>query len=204
MSHSLLFFIDVSGQPYGDIYVGLSSIQIHKLTPFLKLLKRKYPKFFRNRQKASVLKFNHIQGLLNFFNGQGVYMRSIRLKRRSWNELRKFLKNKKYIKEMVYASLYFEALKKFSFKNHTYPVVVCNETYLDIQKVKKYLKKLAKANGFDYQVSDSYASQCEMLKVSDIIAASSRKGTPNKNLENYDPNCPEIETLKYYLIKLKS
>ena len=82
------------------------------------------------------------------------------------------IKNKKYTKEMVYASLYFEALKKFSFKNQTYPVIVCNETYLDIQKVKKYLKKLAKANGFDYQISDSHASQCEMLKVSDIIAAS--------------------------------
>ena len=203
MTHSLLFYIDVSGQPYGDINIGLASIQIHKLTPFLKILKNKYPKFFRNRQKGSGLRDNHIQGLINFFNGQEVYMRCIKLKKKSWDNLRNFLKNKKYSKEMVYAALYFETLKKYSLRGNTYPLVVCKESYLDIEKVKQYLKKLAKANGFDYQISDTYVSQCEMLKVSDLVAAAGRKGINVNNLDNYELNCPELETLKYYLAKLK-
>ena len=203
MSHSLLFYIDVSGQPYGEINVGLASIQVHELTPFLKILKRKYPKFFRHKQKGSTLRFNHIQGLVDFFNGQKIRMRCIRLKTPSWNPLREFLNNKQYSKEMVYAALYFVALKKYSIKGHIYPVVVCNENYLDIQKVKQYLKKLSKANGINYQISDAYVSQCEMLKVADLVAASGRKCSLKRDLDYYEVETVNITNLKYYLRKLK-
>ena len=83
-------------------------------------------------------------------------------------------------------------------------VVVCNESYLDIQKVKQYLKKICKANGINYQISDTYASQCEMIKVADIIAASGRKANIKKDLEYYETKFPDLTTLKYYLKKLKN
>ncbi len=204
MVHSQMFFIDVSGQPYNEINVGLSSIQMHKMTYFIKELKNKYPKFIRNKQKGSKIRWNTIRSWLNYFNGQGLRMVCVKLKTKNWNELREFLKEKQYAKEMVYASLYFIALKKYSKKSNSYQVVVCNENYLDIEKVKTYVKKLGNANNLDFQISDTYASQNLMIKVSDIVAAAGKK-LKNKelNLDYFEIIYPDLVKLKYYLKKLK-
>lgn len=204
MVHSQMFFIDVSGQPYNEINVGLSSIQTHKMTSFIKGLKNKYPEFIRNKQKGSKIRWNIIRSWLNYFNGQSLRMVCVKLKTKNWNELREFLKEKQYAKEMVYAGLYFIALKKYSKKDNSYQLIVCNENYLDIEKVKTYVKKLGNANNIDFQVSDTYASQNLMIKVSDIVAAAGKK-LKNKelNLDYFEMIYPDLIKLKYYLKKLK-
>lgn len=205
MSVPLNFYIDVSGQPKGEIFVGISSININYMSKFLSNLKKKHPEFIRNKQKGCNLKPNKIKSFVTYFNGNNLHMCCVVFKRSSWNLVKTFLKNKKYSKEMVYATLYFLGLKEFSKKRKSYQVVVCQENYLDIEKVKSYIKKLGKANNYDYQVSSSYASQNDMIKVSDLVAAATRKIKDKELLllENYKVLFPNKEDLKFYLNKLK-
>ncbi len=201
---SLIFYIDVSGQPTEEIYVGMISIEVNELTNFFRKLKKDRPRFLRHNFKGSKLPFNSIEGYLHYFNGQRVRMRCIRLKSKYWNDLRKYLENKRYWKEIIYATLYFIALKEYSKERCTYPVVVCHETYLDIEKVINYLRKLGKAYKIEYQTSHSYASQSFMIKVADIVASAGRKARSLKfDLEFYKEECPDLESLKFYIKKLK-
>ena len=205
MSIPLNFYIDVSGQPKSEIFVGVSSINVNKMGTFLKELKKRHPEFLRNKQKGSKLKSNKIRSWISYFNGNKVHMSSVVFKSKHWNLIKDFLDNKKYSKEMIYAVLYFYGLKEFSQKEKAYQVTVCEESYLDIQKVKNYLRKLAKANNFNYQVSSSYASQNDMIKISDLVAAASRKlGIKElERFDNYTILCPTQKELKFYLNKLK-
>ena len=204
MTHSQMFFIDVSGQPYNEINVGFSSIQAHKMTLFIQGLKRRFPEFIRHKQKGSKVRECKLKSWINYFNGQGLRMVCVKLKSKNWNELRKFLKGKKFAKEMVYAGLYFVALKKYSKKHNSYTLSVCHENYLDIEKVKNYLKKLGNANGIDLQISDTYVKQNLMVKVSDIVAAAGKKvRSKDLNLDYFELVHPTLTELKHYLKKLK-
>lgn len=204
MSIPLNFYIDVSGQPKGTICVGLASINPHKIDSILKGIKKKYPKLIRSKQKGNNLMVKEIRSLIHFFNGVKIKMRCIKLKSIYWEELKEHVKNKQWANEIIYAALYFYAVKEYSKKEKNYPITVCHETYLDIEKVKSLLKKLGKAHRYNYQISDSYASQNEMIKIADIIAASGRKEDKHKlDLENYEIEHPQLEELKFYIDKLK-
>jgi len=204
MGFSLIFHIDVSGQPSEEIYVGLSSIKVGEMSKFIKKLKRDRPEFLRNNFKGSKLRSNQIRSYMNYFNGQKIWMRNIRLKSSYWKELKNYLENKKYWKEIVYACLYFIALKKYSVKHDSHPVSICPESYLDIEKVGNFLKKLGKAHSINYQISVARAKQNEMIKVSDIVASAGRKLRHIKlNLDFYETICPNLETLKFYIKKMK-
>lgn len=172
---------------------------------FLRDFKKRHPEILRNKQKGSGLRANKIRSLINYLNGQKVHMRVVAFKTSYWNKFKGLLKNKQYSKEMIYAVLYFYALKDFSKKGKSFQVTVCYESYLDIEKVKIYLRKLGKAHKYNYQVSSSYASQNEMIKVADLVAAAGRK-LRNKELErldNYKIIYPSMEELKFYLNKLR-
>lgn len=198
----LNFYIDVSGQPTSHIYVGLASITPSQLNLFMKSLKNKYPTFLRNKEKGSKLSYEEIKKYLSFMNGNHIHMSYISFN--NWSEFSKFLKNRQYSKEMIYASLYFIAFKQFAKKEFLYPITVCYESYLDIEKVKNYFKKIAKANNYNVQISSAYASQNEIIKIADIIAAAGRKLTSaDLNLENYKKICPSKNELNFYSEKLK-
>ncbi len=205
MGIPLNFYIDVSGQPTQTILVGLSSINVHKMSGFLKNLKRYHPKFFRSKQKGSRLKPNKIKSLISYFNGQNIHMICVIMKSSHWKTLKMFLKNKQYWKEMIYSVLYFYALKELSKKDKSYQVTVCQESYLDIEKVKNYVRKLGKAHNYNYQISSSYASQNEMIKVADLIASAGRKFNTKElvELNNYFIINPTLDNIKFYLGKLK-
>lgn len=200
MAIPLNFYIDVSGQPTQEINIGIISINSSKMSLFLKEFKKIHPEFLREKQKSTRFKENKIKSLVNYFNGQKIHMYRVNFKSSYWAKLKPIRDRRKYWKERVYAALYFYGLKNLSKKSGTYQVIVCQENYLDIEKVKHYLKKIGAANGYDFQVSSSYASQSEMIKVSDIVAASHKISSNYlKNLELYYSNSPSLAEIKYYM-----
>mgnify|MGYP001610349232 FL=1 len=204
MSIPLIFHIDVSGQPKEEIIVGMASIRSDYLTEFIRHMKKDRPEFLRHKFKGSNLKSNQIKSYISYLNGKGIRMVSVRFKSAYWSEFKKYLDNKKYWKERVYASLYFLAVKKYARSGYAYPLVVCKESYLDIERVKNYLIKIAKAHGVSFQISDSYASQNDMIKVADMVAAAGRKLRGQlTHLDGYEESFPNPEQLKFYIEKIK-
>ncbi len=204
MKIPLSFYIDVSGQPTQEIYVGMCSIRPDYLTSLIKQIRKDRPEFLRHNFKGSKLQASRIKSYIHYLNGQKIRMVCVRFKTNSWNDFRKYLEDKKYWKELIYASLYFTTIKQYAERGMTYPLVVCKESYLDIEKVKNYLKKIAKAHGIYLEISDGHASQNDMIKIADIIASVGRKLSDDiKGLENYREICPSIEQPKFYIEKIK-
>lgn len=88
--------------------------------------------------------------------------------------LKKYSK-KGYIVERLFAILYFMLLRKFAYPNYKYPVVVCKENYLRIEKVLDTCRRLAKANKYDFDFSVGYAKHNVLIKFADYVAAAYRK-----------------------------
>lgn len=205
MKPALQFYIDVSGQPKEDIYIGLISIQNHQATNVIKAIKKKFPWFFQKRKKAATLKQNEIDSIVSLLNGLGVRMVCTYFKSRDWKDLIEFCgKNKEHNYEKIFAALYFHVLKKYSKMNESYPLTVCIETFMDIDKVIAYLRDIASSNKLNFQISKSQASFNDMLKVADIVAAIGRKDRNASQKYNFvEFSHPEINTLKEYLKKFK-
>lgn len=203
MGIPLSFHIDVSGQPTEAIFVGLCSIKPDQMTNVIKKIKRERPEFLRHKFKGSNLRPNEISSYVRYLNGQGIRMVCCWLKSAFWKDLKKYLEKKKYWKELVYSALYFATIKKYSKYGDSYPVVTCYESYLDIEKVKQYLKKIGKAHGIIYNTSSTYASQDDFIKIADIVAAAGRKVRPDlKDLEYFEFISPTIDEIKFYLAKV--
>ncbi len=205
MKIPLSFYIDVSGQPTSEIFVGLISIHDLEMSKLIKSIKEKYPFFIRNKQKASKMQPQHIKSIISFLNNMKVRMSCIHLKSSSWNELIDYVGiNKQNKIEMIFAVLYFIALEKYSQKENIYPLTICIETFMDIDKVMLNLKKLAKAHNRDFQISKSQARYTEMIKFADIVAGAGRKITrENLKYEFFYFETPDLEKIKFYLRKLK-
>lgn len=205
MKPGLQFYIDVSGQPKSDVYIGMISIQNHQAIKVIKSVKKKFPWLFQRKKKASTLKPNEIDSIISLLNGLGVRMVCTQFKSKNWKDLMEFCgKGKSHNYEKIFSALYFQTLKKHSKKENNYPVTVCVENFMDIDKVLNYLKKISSANGFNYQPSKSQARFNEMLKIADIVASIGRKNkSANKKYNFVDSSPAEIDSLKYYLKKIR-
>ena len=53
--------IDVSGQPSGDVYVGLVSIKTDEINKIMKLFKNAFPDIYRGRKKGARLDSNKLK-----------------------------------------------------------------------------------------------------------------------------------------------
>ncbi|MCK9596047.1 hypothetical protein M0R19_02605 [Candidatus Pacearchaeota archaeon] len=206
MKPSLQFYIDVSGQPKKDIYIGLISVQGFDMTNILKNVKRKFPWFFHRRSKGSSLDFNQLKSIISLLNGIGVKMICLHFKGKEWDTLINYCgKDRPFNFERIFAALYFSTLKKFSKENNIYPVTVCVETFMNIDKTISYLKKIANAHKIDYQISKTQVKYNEMLKLSDAVAAFGRKYTNPEKLgyESFKLIGVDTDILKYYLNVIK-
>lgn len=205
MRPSINFYIDVSGQPKDTIFIGLISIQSHDMTNLIRVLKKKDPWLFHRRKKGSSLRPNQIDSIISLLNGLKVRMVCTFFKSKNWNELINYCgKEKAYNKEKIFAALYFQTLKKYSKKDNSYPLTVCIETFIDINKTINYLRKISSAHKINFQISKSQARDTEMLKLADIVAAAGRKNIRSKSKYDFFDFFPaEIDALKYYLKKIK-
>ena len=132
-------------------------------------------------------------------------MSCIHLKSSSWNELIDYVGiNKQNKIEMIFAVLYYISLEKYSLKDNIYPLTICIETFMDIDKVMLNLKKLAKAHSRHFQISKIQARYTEMIKFADIVAGAGRKiARENLKYEYFYTETTDLEKIKFYLRKLK-
>lgn len=140
-----------------------------------KNFRKKYPEFYRSKQKGAKRQPNELITILKFLSKNRVHMKTISFKSKDWFEFRQQYQNKSFLKEKVYALLYFMLLKEVASPYKTYSVIVCNENYLNISKVLHYCNKLAKANKFNFSFSTAYGNSNKLLKFADYVASSHRK-----------------------------
>lgn len=145
------------------------------------------------------------RSVISLLNGLGVRMVCTQFKTKHWKELIDFCnKNKSNNYEKIFAALYFQTLKKHSKENYSYPLIVCVETFMDINKVIKYLREISAANKINYQISSTQVRYSEMLKLTDLVAAYGRKNkNPKKRYNFFDFYGADIDSLKYYLRKIR-
>lgn len=172
---SYTFFIDVSGQPYGEIYIGMVSLITYDMGKLEKNFRKDYSEFYRSKQKGAKRKPNELITILKFLNKNGVHMKTVSFKSKKWFEFREQYQDKAFLKEKIYGLLYFMLLKEVASPYKTYSVIVCNENYLNISKVLYYCNKLAKANKFNFSFSTAYVNSNRLLKFADYVASAHRK-----------------------------
>jgi hypothetical protein len=174
---SLIMGIDVSGQPYNSIYVGLTSINMEKLHKIEKDFKKKFPRIFRKKQKGSKLNKSELRNVISFLDDNMIYMKSTIIKTADWHNFFQEYRNKAHLTEKVYSLLYFQLISKncFKYTSHPYSVTVCKENNININKVLLYVNYLLKSNGYNVILSIGYANSNTVIKLADFVAAARRK-----------------------------
>lgn len=181
---SLSFAIDVSGQPYGKVIVGLIAYDKNHIDRFRKDFNREFPRFFSKKQKGSALKSHDLSKIIGFMDSHDIRMGVISFTTDDWERYRKRYRGRAFFKEKMYALLYFRLLKAFTYPKYNYQITLCSESYLNIEHLQTTLRRLAKANRFDYDLSTSSAKFNQNIKFADYIAAACRK-LPFSYLKRY-------------------
>jgi len=185
--------IDVSGQPSGDVYVGLVSIKTDDINKIMKLFKNAFPDIYRGRKKGARLDGNELKKVIKFLNDNKVFMFCNYISSKEWFDLKNKYKNKANLFERVYALLYFGLIHQVVFKYQPQNLVVDKENYLDINKTLNYFQYLAKSNDYTIITSVGYSSSTSLIKLADLIASASRK-IDKKTLMSFN---------KYHFLKFK-
>jgi len=181
---NLNFAIDVSGQPYSRVIVGLIAYDKNHINRVRKDFNKQFPRFLSKKRKGSTLKSHELTGIIKFMNSKSILMRTINFTTSDWERHREQLKGRTYFAEKMYALLYFRILKTLTLPGHHYSVTLCNEQYLNIDRLLITLRRLAKANRFFFDLSISSAKFNQDIKLADYVAAGYRK-VPLDQLQKY-------------------
>ncbi len=172
---SLSFAIDVSGQPYDTVIVGLIAYDKNHINRFRKDFNTEFPRFLSKKQKGSILKSHDLSRIIGFVDSHNIKMGVISFTTSDWERYIKQYRGMAFFKEKMYALLYFRLLKVFTYPKHNYQITLCSESYLNIERLQTTLRRLAKANRFDYDLSISSAKFNQNIKFADYVAAAYRK-----------------------------
>lgn len=198
---SLNFAIDTSGQPCDSIYVGLISIKTECINKFEKEFKKEFPKFYRHKEKGAKRTPPELKNIIQFMNKKDyIKMFTISFNQKYWQDYIKRYKDTSFLKEKIYSFLYSYLFTRTCFKHKTYNAVICEETYLDINKVIDYCNFLNKYNQINIILSKGIAKSTFLIRLADFIAASHRKVSIQelKRCNNY--NIYSLEQISYILI----
>lgn len=177
--------IDVSGTPIDDVYVGLASIATDKINRLEKSFKKSFPRIYHGKHKGAKLKANELLKVIKFLNDNNVFMFTNKISKSDWQMFKNGYLNKSYFNERIYALAYFGLVRNCAHKIHPQNLVVCKESYLDINKVLIYFQFLAKSNNFTIISTYGHANSTFLIKLADIVASTHRK-VDNRNLVKFN------------------
>ena len=180
--------IDVSGQPYTKIYVGLISIKADYIRKFEKEFKNKLPKFYRYKEKGTKRSSSELKNIISFMNDKNyIKMYTISLDRSDWQDFKTKYGKISYLIEKVYSLLYSYLFTKVCFKFTPYNAIVCEESYLNINRLINYCDRLNKYFKRNVILSKGNAQTTFLIRLGDFIASSHRKVDKEflKKLKNY-------------------
>lgn len=142
--------VDTSGQLYDTIYVGLISIRSDSIKKFEKEFKKKFPKFYRYKEKGTKRSPSELKNIISFMNEKRyIRMFTICLNKKEWGDFIQQYDEVSYLPEKAYALLYCYLFSKVCFKYLHYNVVICEENYINTDKIieySNYLNKYLKRN----------------------------------------------------------
>tara|TARA_Y100000034_G_C6897737_1_gene414320 strand:+ start:2427 stop:3041 length:615 start_codon:yes stop_codon:yes gene_type:complete len=176
--------IDISGQPYATLYLGLISIPSHSIDKITKKFKKKYPLFFRSKQKGSKRKPDELKSIIRFLNENNVRMVSLRFKTEEWMNFLNHYKNKSNLIERVIGMLYVLVLEIVCRQHKSHQIILDIESYMDIKKAIMISNRIAKANKFKFNFSIAMSKTNDLIKFSDFVASAHRK-MKKKDLDNF-------------------
>lgn len=169
------FAIDISGMlPQQDSVVGLVAFPLHAKSSIIKRFNNKFSEFLIKKGKS--LKRENLYKILSFLDENNVKMVGVKCTKFNW--MRRFSnlpRNASYKREKLYGILYFLALKEVSKKERTYDVVVCKDSFMNIDKALIACKRLANYYRFNYNFSSGSGNLNPMVKIADYVASSGRK-----------------------------
>ena len=172
-------YIDVSGNPYEKTVIGLVTFNPHTANNIIKEFRKKFPQFSKARIKGKKLNSSELRAIIAFLNSRKVHMYSIVFDNKKWFGFKTIYGKRAFFKEKIFAILYFMLLSRFAYQKYKYPITVCKENFMNIEKVIVYCKKLAKANKYDFDFSVAYAKSNDFLKFADFVASARRKCSSN-------------------------
>jgi hypothetical protein len=184
---NLNLWIDVSGIPYDDTCVGLIISTPQLISNTQKILIKTCPREFH--KKASQLNHEENFRVLSIMNSAKLVMFTTKFSNKLWSIYKNEFGNNTDFKEKMMAYIYYFLMtydKNQLYKNFSYLVITCVESYLDINKVHKYCKKLGESDKRQLSFSIARAEVADGIKLVDYVAHAFQKNRLEKlkKLEN--------------------
>jgi len=173
----LTFAIDVSGTPYGTVIIGCISILSKNSSAVISNFKKNFRKYWGRKGKD--LRHSNLIEILDYLEKEQIRSSTLYVTANDWNfNLKKTPKVKAYRTEKLFGILYFLTLRNFSKPKKSYPVVVCEEKFMDIDTVISSCRNIAKMRGMDFSFSKSSGRYNDYVKIADYVASMGRKIKP--------------------------
>lgn len=179
----LSLVIDVSGQPYDRVIPVLLSFKTADINKITKEFRKEFPGI--TRCKGTELDANKLDKIVAFLDFHKVWMSAVVFEPSDWKYYREKYCGHGYVKERIYAILYFKLLQKVCRPRYKYGVLLCTENYLDLGRVLDTCRRLQKANKYNFDFSTGTYKYNESLRFADYVASATRK-IGGKNLSKYE------------------
>lgn len=182
-------FIDVSGMPQEDVYIGVILFNNKYRDLFISDFYNKFPKLRSYNNKSTKVKKDTLFDIIKFMSDKRLKMVCYKIKSSEFkkyereinNLLKEFNINHKYsssfknFNEKILGILYYYCIIQIGIKKDDYQVIVCNEDHLDIWEVLNTIKKLSKRDGWKIDCSTNIRKIEHRLKFADYVAGAGRK-----------------------------
>lgn len=179
----LLFAIDVSGTPFTKTVVSCVSFNINYCSKFLSDFNKNF-KYIKNK-KGKDLNNNQLKDILKFLDYNKIRSLCAYISRNDWEyALSNIPENKAHKVERIFGIIYFIILEKNAKTKHPYLVNLCEENFMQIDRVISTCRRIAKMRGFDFSFSKSSAKYNEYIRISDLVASAVRN-IKTTELQNY-------------------
>jgi len=193
--------IDVSGQPYNTIYVGLITIKTDFIKKFEREFKNTFPKFYRYKEKSTRRSNSELKSIISFLSEKHcIRMFTICLNKKEWIGFKKDYNKISYLKEKTYALLYGYLFTRVCWRFKPYNAVLCEESYLDINKVVEYCNFLNNYLKRNVLLTKGNAKSNFLIRLADFVASSHRK-LDKKFLEDLQTyNIYKLKDINYKIV----
>jgi len=154
--------------------IGLVRFEYNNIEKFNKKFRTRFSKILRKKGKE--LNREELRRILEFLNEENISVGAVKCTKYNWDRRFSNLpKQSPFKKERLYGILYFLALKMLSERGKHYSVVVCKESFMDINRVLLTCKDLAKYHGLYYDFSTSSGNLNFTIRIADYVASAGRK-----------------------------
>lgn len=173
----LNYYVDVSGGPGGKTIFGLVGIKNTDLGRVMKDVFRTFPKLRSKKSKSAKMNETELETIVRFLDSKNVIMRALIFEKSDWNYYkRNYSCMKQHFYSRMYGILYTKLLTNYSYREHFYPVVFCNEDYLSNKELAKNIcVELSCYDQYEFSISHSRHKTYAALKLADIVAGAVRK-----------------------------